>query len=602
MKKVFKFLTVALAAAMALSACKKETPVIIVPQGDEEAYDYILTQDIEYCYQLGYTGTTLDYATFTTAEGDHIWECFGLNSMADFIAALGTADISNGTTQTDATIFEGAIDGSTGYLNETASTTNGWGHWFSAEGDVVTWGETSAVFTEGYFVSAGSLEFTFGSKTDVLTEDYVGKTVTVMDAFYDDEVTVALCINAKITADLPAIEFTKVGSGTVTVEVPFDAEYTSYELNADVDAICGALGVSSLAEVTGYGVNPDGSIAALYSGGDIWYNKDGTPASWGSTDENDNNLSAIHFGIDTEANCLTMCMFPDETLAGNTYKATIALSAGTNAYYVTEEVTIKGIDYTQISVLVSYEAGESLYELNENNIAAICSALGVEDLNIDECTLVGINADDSVYSEGFTANNGYWYSSTGNVTSWGSEDFNTYIEYRGENTFGCGLWGEAGDTNTVKFGLQLGDKTCILTFNLTVAEPDLYNTTEIGSANLTASQTLADGYGGQVVDITAVLNTLGTNDFTILDNEGGASYTSNGGFWYTANGEITSWGEDAMFFFEPSYDESDNFLGLGTGVYPEHATAGSSYSAVFRIADIAEMKHVTVNLTLTVTE
>ena len=179
-------------------------------------------------------------------------------------------------------------------------------------------------------------------------------------------------------------------------------------------------------------------------------------------------------------------------------------------------------------------------------------------------------------------------------------DCGGYIEYRGNNTFGCGLWRESGETSTLKIGLELGDKTCILTFVITVDEPAVYETVEAGTATLNATQTLAAGYGGQLVDISDVLTTLGVTDITILDTEGGMEYTANHGFWFDADGAIAGWG-DASFFVEPSYNDNEEFQGLATGIHPDHAQVGS-YTATFRVADLESMKHVTCTLTITVTE
>jgi hypothetical protein len=133
-----------------------------------------------------------------------------------------------------------------------------------------------------------------------------------------------------------------------------------------------------------------------------------------------------------------------------------------------------------------------------------------------------------------------------------------------------------------------------------VAEPAIYETTEVGTAALSATQTLTDGYGGQLVDISDILTTLGVSDITILDTNGGMEYTANGGFWMNADGEAVEYGAESVFFVEPKY-EDDAFKGLATGIHPANATAGS-YTATFRVADLNTMKHVTCTLTITVTE
>jgi len=326
--------------------------------------------------------------------------------------------------------------------------------------------------------------------------------------------------------------------------------------------------------------------------------KDGTAGSWGTG-------AAICLN-NNEQDHWIFCMFPDETLAGTTLNGAIAFANDKGeAYVIKVAVAVTGIDYTAINVMASYETGEVEYTLSENNLAAIYAALGVDSVDLSTVTLFGVNADGSRYDGNFTANNGYWYLANGNVSDYGTvtsdPDCGGYIEYRGENTFGCGLWRESGETSTFMIGLELGEKTCVLTFTITVDEPALIETEQVDAVNLTASQALADGYAGELVEISGILEKLGATDITILDTEGGYGYTANSGFWFDAEGNIVGWG-DAYFFVEPGYNDDEEFLGLQTGIHPDHATAGASYTATFRVADLNTMKHVTVTLTVNVTE
>ena len=229
--------------------------------------------------------------------------------------------------------------------------------------------------------------------------------------------------------------------------------------------------------------------------------------------------------------------------------------------------------------------------------------------------LKGINADGSVYDGGFTANNGYWYSSTGNVTSWGSEDFDTYIEYRGDYTFGCGLWEETGVSKTVKFGV--GD--AVLTFNLTVDEPKSYETEEVGTLEYAVTQTIAAGYGGEVitVDYAKVCELLGLTDetfnagFLVLGEGGTVSYTGEtpGGFWYNAAGEICGWGDDgSSMYLNVKYgdalpEDAPGKLIINTGIRNDegHLTEAGTYVAKILLANPEAKKHVTTIVTFTVT-
>ena len=255
-----------------------------------------------------------------------------------------------------------------------------------------------------------------------------------------------------------------------------------------------------------------------------------------------------------------------------------------------------------------------LYVLNENNLAALAAALGVESVTAEEIgttyPLKGINADGSVYDGGFTANNGYWYSLDGNVSNWAEIEaagyLGAFIEYRGDYKFGCGMWEESGKQSTVKIGV--GD--AVLTFNLTVDEPKSYETEEVGTLEYAVTQTIAAGYGGEVitVDYDKVCELLGLTDetfnagFLVLGEGGTVSYTGEtpGGFWYNAAGEICGWGDDG----------SSMYLNVKYGdALPEDAqiteeffvTEAGTYVAKILLANPEAKKHVTTIVTFTVT-
>lgn len=587
MKKFF-YAMMAL-VTLTVFSCKEPEPEPIIEPDDENAWDVMYSVDVDYYFDYGYSGIALNYADFVN-EGKHIWEEFGL-SQADFIKAMGTADVNSGSTaQTDNSISFGAVDGSTGYLNETTSTTNGWGHWFTAQGDVCSWGDDAYFFTEAYFVSNESLEFSLGNFPGRIN---AGEKYAVIETFYNDDVTVAVKFNITVTDQLPELVLNKVGESKSSLTVDFDANYTSYEFpGVDYAAIAQAIGCE-VGAATFYGVDATGKPNSLYKGTDIWYNAEG-PASWGEG-------CTIHFGYDADNNIFTTCLYPDEANGGKTFSLTVAVANGNNAWYHTLDVTIAAVDYLAFDVLVSYEDGESVYTLNENNLAALAQALGVESVAAAEIggtyPLKGIQADGTVYDGGFTANNGYWYSSQSNVTNWGSDDFCAYIEYRGDYKFGCGLWQESGYAQTVKFGV--GD--AVLTFNMTVAEPASYVTEEAGTATVEGTQAIADGYSGAkiAVDLSAIGITADNYDsaFKLFDAEGGMEYTANGGFWYNADGTVGSWGT-AAFFVEPAGFGEDGVFYLSTGTHPDVVTAAGDYTTVVRLANKETLKHITTTVTV----
>ena len=289
--------------------------------------------------------------------------------------------------------------------------------------------------------------------------------------------------------------------------------------------------------------------------------------------------------------------------------------------------------FLNIDVLVSYEDGETVYTLNENNLAALAAALGVESVAAEEIgttyPLKGINADGSVYEGGFTANNGYWYTLEGNVTDWAGVEaagyVGAFIEYRSDYSFGCGLWEESGVQSTVKFGI--GD--AILTFNLTVDQPKAYETTEVGTMSGEAAQSLTAGYGGPtlVLDYDAVCSMLELNDenfaanFRITATDGTVEYTGEapGGYWFNAENAICGWGDvNSAYYMNFKYGDAlpegaEGKLILMLGVRNDNSTdadgnvthacpAPGTYAGVVRLVNIETLKHITYTLTFTVTE
>ena len=602
-----------LAALFCLAGCHPDDPIIIIDDGGEDFEDTTLSCSVDVMAGI----ETTDYGMgVITMPGKEILDFFEMTAKEFY---LGIGEFTTGSTssaQSNNTISFGVCTGNDiEKMNFCPSTSNNLGCWFDKSSAAVTWGDDAVFYHESNIewglsdpddeTLASMWDFTFGFYPG--HNDYkAGEKVKATYFFYkeaeDDDDKELYCYVEMIfnITEAKAVELDVVKTQEITIDNPYIPDWgaTSIDEYIDFDAVASAIGCSADDAVV-YAFNSDGSVYPA-AGTNFWFSVAGDVIQYGE---------GCGIDINKDAGYWTYCNYPDETLAGQTCKGAIAfVNTSTNkAYLVKLTVNLSSIDYTSIDVMVSYEEGETVYTLTESNIAAISEALGTGDtFNMDEIELVGINADGSQYAGDFTANNGYWYNLAGDVADWAAIEadgyLGEYIEYRGDNSFGCGFWEESGATATVKLGLKKGDAMCILTFNLTVAEPAVYETEEIGTATLSATQKLSDGYAGQIVDITEVLATLGTEDFTVLDAEGGCTYTSNGGFWYDAEGNVVGWGDTSAFFFEPSYGEDETFLGLGTGIKDDVATAGSTYTATFRIADINAMKHVTCNFSLTVTE
>jgi hypothetical protein len=628
-------------AAMAVTACQK--PQYIIPLDDDEEEEnpggeqegfkektFVVNITLKEGVNNTYDGTV------GTMPGNEILEFLDL-TKEEFYKGMGTCTTgSMSSAQSDNTVLFGVANkNSSDDLKWIPSTSNNFGHWFGKDGAVITWGDEAYFFTESlceWGKSAPDAE-TYDAMWNYTVGCFPGRTAAgetykATEVFFvtsDDDVELYAYVQWNITIEAAEeVKLNVVGTQEVSFNSPFYGDYTHTPLVPEIDqaALQSAIGIS-LAEADVYGVNPDGSFS-LAPGKNFWFAVDGTVSAWGSG-------AGICINDDAGTNEWAWCMFPDETLGGQSLKGAIAFvnPSTLNAYVVKVTVNVEGIDYLNIDVLVSYEDGETVYTLNENNLAALAAALGVESVTAEEIgttyPLKGINADGSVYEGSFTANNGYWYSSVGNVTSWGSEDFDTYIEYRGNYTFGCGLWEESGVSKTVKFGI--GD--AVLTFNLTVDEPKAYETTEVGTMSSEATQSLTAGYGGPtlVLDYDAVCSMLELNDenfaanFKVTATDGTVEYTGEapGGYWFNTENAICGWGDvNSAYYMNFKYGDAlpegaEGKLILMLGVRNDNSTdddgnvthacpAPGTYTGVVRLANIETLKHITYTLTFTVTE
>lgn len=618
MKKVFLFIA---AAALTLAACQKQQYVIPVDDGEEEKTDP--------SGEEGYKETTFTVNitlkdgvnnTYDGVEGvmpgAQILEALDMTA-AEFYAAMGSYSGSAypepQTSQENNTIMFGiAEENDTDNFKWIPSSANNFGHWFTKTGGLCAWGDDAYFFVES--VCEWGLESPDAETLDAMWSFTVGafpgrtaagETYKGTHVFFytdDDDVEnyVYVVWNIKIEA-AEEVKLNVVATQEVNFTSEFNDSFIHTDLVSEIDAAAlqAAIGVS-LEEADVYGINGDGT-PGLAPGKNFWFTaEEGNLTGYGSG-------AGLCINDDAGTNSWAWCMYPDETLAGKTIKGAIAFVNPTtlNAYVVKVSVVLSTIDYLVINTLVSYEDGETEYTLTENNLAALAAALGVESVSAEEIgttyPLKGINADGSVFDGAFTANNGYWYTLAGNVSNWGEIEaagyVGAYLEYRGDYTFGCGLWEETGVTSTVKIGI--GD--AILTFNLEVDEAKSFDTEEAGVLAKSTSQAVSAGYGGGVLEITeaevAALIEGTPDDWYVLDTEGNMNYTANGGFWYNANGEVCAY-DDGAFYIEPG----EAFPSMNTGIHPGNVTAAATFTGSFRIANPESGKHVTVNATITVTE
>ena len=642
------------AAAVTITACNK--PQYIIPVDDDEEEQtpdegfkektFVVNLTFHKDVDTNYDGQVADM------PGTEILDFLGLTAQ-EFYKGFGTVS-GSGTggesdlqrSQENNTIMFGVANaGNTEELKWIPASSGDCGQWFTNTGAVTYWGDAASLFfIENHndwgldSPDADALSEMWKWTVGFRSDHYDGSLTTykATQVFFltdDEDVERYAYVEWNLKVEAPEeVKINVVGTQEIVFNSPFnnaDETYPHTPIVPEIDqtALQSAIGIS-LAEADVYGVNPDGSFS-LAPSKNFWFMTDGTIGGWGSG-------AGICINDDGKTNDWAWCMYPDETLGGQTLKGAIAFVNPTtlNAYVVKVTVNVESIDYLSIDVLVSYEEGATVYTLSDNNLAALAAALGVENVTAEEIgttyPLKGINADGSVYDGGFTANNGYWYTLEGDVTNWDAIEaagyVGAFIEYQGDYNFNCGLWEESGVQSTVKFGV--GD--AVLTFNLTVAEPAAYNTEEVGTMAASATQNIAAGYGGEtiILDYDAICSTLGLTDedfeekFKITSTEGSIDYTAEppGGFWFNADNQICYWGDvNSAYYLNFKYgealeDASAGKLQIFTGIRNDNSTndetgevthtcpPAGTYTAVVRMANIETLKHITLTVTLTVTE
>jgi hypothetical protein len=380
--------------------------------------DYIFTQDITIPISKGYAGVTV------SLDSTKLCELFEYASVAELVAGLGTLD-AEGNAQLDNEITFFALNYSTKYEVTDPSTSNYFGHWFDANGDVCSWGETAYLFCEKQ--DETSLNFTIGLYPDRGPVDSV---YHIIEAMKYDDYTVAFLFNVKI-GPVEQITATVVGTSTLETEAELDATYTATALDIPVATITSAIGCAP-EEATLLGVNADNSlfVAAYTANNGYWFSATGDVCSWGTEG------AAIFAEYDATNQKINVGQKPEGCTVGQTYSATLAFINNGSQYNVVVSMTVTEptVDpYPQATVMDSINLAFAVDTINdytatvlELDTVKIATALGCEPA---AASLYGVSADDSLYIAGFTANNGCWFNASGDVCNYGNEGCALFAEY-----------------------------------------------------------------------------------------------------------------------------------------------------------------------------
>ena len=288
--------------------------------------NYIVTYDVTIPLDtVNYRGVDVQLDT------DAILEKFGLSSVEELTTALG---IATGGVQTDHTVSFLAINNSTRYDYTGTFTANGLGYWFDHNGDVCSWGDTDAVFSEfnsetfTFFVGQHPLHSETGDKFKLIQVmkkgDYrIAVVINVtMGEYYEEEVPNAV----------------NVATTELTLEVTPDNDYAPTDLNFDFAAAATAMGISEAelsANSTFYGISSDESMTANYTAdAGYWYSNAGDVTDWGT--------EGCTLYVNYAEGVLSIGQFPDSCQPGDEFTFSVAVMYKTTKM-VTYKVTVKVI-------------------------------------------------------------------------------------------------------------------------------------------------------------------------------------------------------------------------------------------------------------------
>ena len=414
-------------ATLAVFSCKEPEPEP-VPEPEDEAYaDYIFQYEVNLpadASSYGYVELDLASVKGVDAKGEKydVWECFGLGSQSELIAALG--ELSGGA-QTGQTIDFIAFDVSTEYVVENPSTTNAFGHWHMANGDVCNWGDNAYVYAEGDFVSNENLVMNIGQFPGRLKE---GDTYKIIEGMQDDEVSVAfeITVNVKPQTEWAVYNITNV-----------EGEEVQYEF--DTDAIASYLGVSDLAQALIDGTvvlkprNADGSYYGSYSQVDaedakgVFHNLNGDCCNWYNEDGDyyGHFYSTIYYGTYEGENYLEFYLTPYAAQNEDVgyYEFSWDLVNGDKAATIIfcttleEALTIDIQKTVTVDIEKPYVDDYTYTVIGDDLVdyASLAAELGLNNLLVDGI-MFAVNKDGSVAAKG-TDN---WFGTDGNLGSWGA--------------------------------------------------------------------------------------------------------------------------------------------------------------------------------------
>ena len=390
--------------------------------------------------------------------------------------------------------------------------------------------------------------------------------------------------------------------------------------------------------------------------GGFWVNADGIPQAWSGDNSALRWFNMIGWSTaenEDGAFTITMGQYPGQTQAGDVFKPLFVLKLGEKQ--VTMEVTFNIVEKPVVDIPdpeLAYAKLDLVAQLTKdvNQKPRLDYTSDKVELDINEAlTTLGLNNpalvkdelkqllyvhtfyqnDDSemVLSDSLsnqaTANGiGFWLRALndqeeGQPIQCASASYNVSDFYMEGFAFddetgilSCSLGQQpnklkGGETYFAYVYIIYGEKAIRVRYNLILEEVQtggLADYEKAGEASKDIEMEPMGDYNTKdfSIDIEAIYTALGCeasdiDDFYMLDSDEAfaAKNEGGGGYWLNMDGEITPWGDNAMFYITP---KAADFSAFGIGQYPNHMQVGDEgHADLYFLANGKYFKY-TVNL------
>ncbi len=331
------------------------------------------------------------------------------------------------------------------------------------------------------------------------------------------------------------------------------------------------------------------------------------------------------YDAETEQVTYDMGQMPSQLSVGDTLYADLYVMNGNLGYIIRHttvivEATSEGFD--EMTQVGTADVGVEMYLYTNYetttyspDLETMAAALGCDTGSIGFKALAEGGGG---FSTSTTANNGgYWFDADGYVTSWGSSAA-MFIEPVTSGDLSALSVGQypggmaVGDAVTVPLYFTYESNYYLVNFTLTIVEKPVVTFDEMenaGTRTVNIQALLDEGYvwsSNGTISLNDIYTTLGTTSVTLygdeVDDDGVTSKTDSytmdptPGFWLTAEGNVTSWGNGSVWGMTIGYETSDDDIIFNYMQMPDACEEGDTYTGTVYLVNLEGTKYLTVNM------